>query len=179
MLKTGEERIIAEKVSRSHPPSYAVSFLLAYIVCVPDERIQPPRVAQGDGVGGKGFVKSIPLPPNAPYPFYSCIFSPLPAWFSTTYPFTLQGFLFIWHVSAEADSCFRTEGPIGLPQRGGLVCCDLMLNHRFPSLAAKSPRPSSRDHRYLLFTNAPRLISRPCHSKSSDSRQIRSLGLPT
>lgn len=62
MLKTGEERIIAEKVSCSHPPSYAVSFLLAYIVLVPDERIQPRRVAQGDRVGGKGFVKSIPLP---------------------------------------------------------------------------------------------------------------------
>lgn len=62
MLKTGKERIIAEKVSCSHPPSYAVSFLLAYIVLVPDERVQPGRVAQGDGVGGKGFVKSIPLP---------------------------------------------------------------------------------------------------------------------
>lgn len=32
-----------------------------------------------------------------------------PASFSTSYPFTLQGFLFIWHVSAQADSCFRTE----------------------------------------------------------------------
>lgn len=62
MLKTGEERIIAEKVSCSHPPSYAVSFLLAYIVPVPDERIQSRRVVQGDGVGGKGFVKSIPFP---------------------------------------------------------------------------------------------------------------------
>lgn len=29
--------------------------------------------------------------------------------FSTSRPFTLQGFLFIWHVSAQADSCFRTE----------------------------------------------------------------------
>lgn len=171
MLKTGEERIIAAKVSRPHPPAYAVSFLLAYIVPMPDERLRPWRVVQGDGAGGKGFVKSIPSPspPIASYPFYSCIFSSLPAWFSTTYPFTLQGFLFIWHVSAEADSCFRAEGPIGLPQRRGLVCCDLMLNHRFPSLAAESPHPSSPDRRYLLFTNAPRLILRPRHSESSCS----------
>lgn len=68
MLKTGEERIIAVKVSRLHPPSYAVSFLLAYIVPVPDEQPQPWRVVQGDRAGGKGFVKSIPLlfPPPMP-----------------------------------------------------------------------------------------------------------------
>lgn len=112
MLKTGEERIIAAKVSNPHPPSYAVSFLLAYIVPMPDEWLQPGKVVQGDGAGGKGFVKSIPslVPPaNAPHPFYSCISFLAPACFSMSHAFTLQGFLFIWHVSAQADSCFRAE----------------------------------------------------------------------
>lgn len=78
MLKTGEERIIAVKVSRLHPPSYAVSFLLAYIVPVPDERPQSWRVVQGDGAGGKGFVKSIPLrfPPPMPLIHFILAFFP-------------------------------------------------------------------------------------------------------
>lgn len=111
MLKTGEERIIAAKVSRPHPPSYAVSFLLAYIVPMPDERLQPRRVVQGDWAGGKGFVKSIlhSFPHRCPLSILFLHFSLAPACFSTSYPVTLQGFLFIWHVSAQADSCFRVE----------------------------------------------------------------------
>lgn len=79
---------------------------------MPDERLQPRKVVQGDGAGGKGFVKSIPslVPPtNAPYLFFICAFLLAPACFSTSHRFTLQGFLFIWHVSAQADSCFRAE----------------------------------------------------------------------
>lgn len=78
MLKTGQERIIAAKVSRPHPPAYAVSFLLAYIVPMPDERLRPWRVVQGDGAGGKGFEinPSPPLPHPSPLIHFILAFFP-------------------------------------------------------------------------------------------------------
>lgn len=67
MLKTGEERIIAAKVSRPHPPAYVVSFFLAYIVPMPDEWLWRWRVVQGDGAGGKGFeINPSPHSPHRP-----------------------------------------------------------------------------------------------------------------
>lgn len=94
MLKTGKEGIIAVKVSGLHPPSYAVSFLLAYIVPVPDERPQPWRVVQGDGAGGTGFVKSIPslVPPPMPLIHFILALFLAPAFFSTIYRFDREDF---------------------------------------------------------------------------------------
>lgn len=149
------------KLSHCYPLFPAVSFLLAHIVRMPDGQTWPGRVAQGDGVGGNEFIKSVPLPLTLLYPFYSSAF------------WSLSLLAFPPHSHIPSLRSMRIlVNPVCLSRSRSLFAVIWLWTIASPPWlhSHQSPHSSSWDQWYLLFTSALHLILRPCHSVSSNSR---------